>query len=307
MLLLSWLLACGGPDAEPSGADAEGPGEPSPYIYEEDAPPVPPASAAELEAVLQDAVDVALTFNARPIFEAYERVMNDRGTYCPAEYATDEGTYWLDECTAESGAWYSGFLFTGDLVDVYDPFTQTFSDARSISGGATVLDAEGHRFTASGTAYWLESESDAFIQYLTVLQGSFGWDGPGSEGTWLEGTLSPDLTSVAYRVPATNGHLVVLDGGVSGLSGAASAVAFEDVVIFDLGLGSTCWKEPSGTISVRSTDGSWTDILFDGPPDIGEPATGACDGCGRAFYRGEVVGEVCADFSPLLGWGTSPW
>ena len=52
---------------------------------------------------------------------------------------------------------------------------------------------------------------------------------------------------------------------------------------------------------MRGEDGSWYDVLFDGPNDL-QPETppDLCDGCGQVYYQGDAMGEACADFSALL-------
>jgi hypothetical protein len=61
-------------------------------------------------------------------------------------------------------------------------------------------------------------------------------------------------------------------------------------------------------VSLRDSDGNWYDVVFDGPilyDDVIDPAV--CDGCGEAWYRGEPMGTVCADFNALVDWEVSPW
>jgi hypothetical protein len=99
-----------------------------------------------------------------------------------------------------------------------------------------------------------------------------------------------------------------VDGGVSGFDGEIGAVVFDAVLLVDAGWGGACPSEPGGVISVRDVQGGWYDILLDGPAEWGGTSDpDLCDGCGEAFYRGESIGSVCADFPALLGWEGTPW
>ena len=59
---------------------------------------------------------------------------------------------------------------------------------------------------------------------------------------------------------------------------------------------------------MRDSEGEWYDVNFQGPPYQGARVLpNDCDGCGQVYYRGELLGEVCPDFSILTDWEDRPW
>jgi hypothetical protein len=298
---LWWLLACGDAPApdDTSSQDLEQ----TPWILPEDAPPGPGLDAPALEAAVQEAVDLARDLQAAPVLDVYDGLIADASETCPGRYYNTQGTYWSNDCTLSNGTHYQGFAFTSLVA--YDGGAAGLTNTRTLYAGGTIDTDDGLRFAGSGTAALSTTVTGEFSQYISVLQGSFSWDGPEAADTWLASDMAPDFVAVAYYVPLSRGRSLTLDGGIGGLD--AGVVAFDGVTLMSLGLGSACLKEPSGSISVRNPDGTWTDVLFDGPAGLGEPTTGPCDGCGEAWHRGERVGEVCADFSPLLDWDDRPW
>jgi hypothetical protein len=298
------LLAAGGcaPDT-PAPVEDE---EPAPYIFPEEDAPVPTLAAADLEDAVASAVATVLDLDAAPIFPAYAAAMAGSDTGCPYYYDYQGSAYWYDQCTADGGASYSGYSFY-QLYQDYDDGAGNLYNGESIYGVARIDTADGHTFEAGGSAQLLVATASTYTYYSSVIAGSFAWDGPEADGTWMAEGLSPDVTMVGYVVPAYGNYMQV-DGGVSGLGGDLDTVVFDAVTIFEESLGSTCPTEPGGVISVRDADGNWYDVVFDGPADYGEVSDPAlCDGCGSAWFRGEPLGEVCADFSALLDWEGSPW
>ena len=125
--------------------------------------------------------------------------------------------------------------------------------------------------------------------------------------TWLGDGLDPDFTLYGYVTtgPVGGGRLMYLDGGFGGIEGGW-AVAFDENQIAQASLGVDCATELSGTVGVRTPEGQWVDIVFDGNPEGAVPAA-SCDGCGVGFVQGEVVGDVCVDATSVLDWEQSPW
>lgn len=301
------LVACGGP-AEDTGLD------PSPYVYEEDDQSPPTIDADALSDAIEDAVGQALTLNATPVWASYLAATATADAYCPAVYTGPEANYWFDQCTDTAGTSYSGYGY----VVAYDDLPQDgyLYTTRGLFSVATVETASGDRFEAGGSASFLVAESTAGELYHTFYQstinGSFTWTGPEADGTWMESSLVPDLSVTAAWVPdnslGESAQLVYLEGALSGLPGEYTALSFEGFRLATATLGSACELEPAGVISLRLEDGTWVDVLFDGPTDE-DPSVGPgiCDGCGTATWRGEPVGEVCADFSALFAWSEVPW
>jgi hypothetical protein len=306
--LLLALLAAGCAPVEPDVTPAEVE-EPAPYIFDEEAPPVADLEAGDLEAAIESAIALSLTLNAAPIFPAYDAAMVGAEESCPAYYDYQGSQYWYDTCTASTGARYSGYSFY-QLYDGYDAGDGSVYDGQTVYGVAEIVTPDGYTYEAGGSAQNLVATGPGYTYFSSVIAGSFAWDGPEAAGTWLETGVSPDITLLGYVIPES-GNYIMLDGGLSGLGGDLDTVVFDAVVLFDFAgpSGSPCPTEPGGVVSVRDGVGNWYDVVFDGPSEYGlemsDPAL--CDGCGSAWFRGEPIGEVCADFTSLLDWEVSPW
>ncbi|HHO51899.1 MAG TPA: hypothetical protein ENK18_13715 [Deltaproteobacteria bacterium] len=295
-----------GPTAPPVVTEDDPPSE---YIYEEESPPEPTASLAEISDALQDAIDTTLWVNAAPVSAAYNAAMATSSQQCPYFYTTPDGTYWYDSCTAPSGASFDGYVFAYEAQGVLDPYSGMILDYWYAFGGATVSVPGGDRLELGGLALVQEGTINDGVDinvYVSQLQGSFAWDGAEAAGTWLETDIDPDLTLYITDIPLLNSASTFVDGGFGGLDGWA--IAFDENIIFDEVLGSSCDREISGTLGIRSPDGHWYDVRFDGPVDETDMVPQSeCDGCGTAYFQGEEIGEVCTDFRPLLTWGAKPW
>ncbi|MCB9741134.1 MAG: hypothetical protein H6740_00715 [Alphaproteobacteria bacterium] len=315
MTLLLALAACGDPAVEPLDSAVPDPG---PYIYEEEAPPEPALGLSEIEDAITEAVVNVFALNATPVIAGYATAMSGQEEGCPDYYSDGSNTYWYDYCTSADGSYFSGYGFIYEYED-YDAGDGYLYSGSQVYTVADVTNGDGYSFSGSGAATDLVLTSDGggdgvphTVMY-SIIQGTFSWDGPEATGTWLDLGQAPDLTIAAYNVPEEtspnyHGNYVAMEGGVGGLGDGDTTVVLDGVAIFEASLASTCPIEPSGLISVRDPSGNWYDVLFDGPAEVGAQSdVSACDGCGEAWYRGERVGQVCADFSALLEWEGSPW
>lgn len=322
MLQLLVLLGCSQPAAEPAdatlttttGSETTEVEEPSPWIYDEEEAPSPELGAADLESTIAEAVDLVLDLHAHPVLDGYNAAMDDEGSLCPAYYAAEDGsTYWYDYCESETGASFNGYGFYYLYEDYYDANAGYTYDGEGVYAAATITTADGEQFSGAGTGYYIDAwagEGDEELLYFySLVEGSFSWTGPETEGSWMADGFQPDLEMGMYLLPAHDLRLGVVHGGVSGLGGDVDTVVFDSVYLWDdLLTTSGCDIEPSGTVSIRQSSGEWYDVLFDGP--LSEEAVvpeGECDGCGHAWFQGEAVGEVCVDFGALTGWGDRPW
>ncbi|MEQ1503660.1 MAG: hypothetical protein ABMB14_15585 [Myxococcota bacterium] len=284
---------------------------PSDYIFDADTTPVPTASLAELGEALQTGLDLTLTITATPVQEAYDAVMDSSTLACPYVYATPDGEYWYDSCTASDGTEFDGYVFAYEENDLYDPYSGLVFDYWYAFGGATVEDAQGHQLELAGGAVWQkgvgESGGVPLEYYITDIGGTFRWDGPEARGTWLEAGLDPDLTVITYAVPILDASSTTLAGGFGGFADGW-ALAYDNNTVGSAILGLPCEDELSGTVGLRAPDGTWYDIQFQGSDGTDPDYDAAqCDGCGQAFYQGEPMGEVCADVSTLIAMGVAPW
>lgn len=307
------MIACetGTEDGTNPGTDEIA--DPSPYVVEGAESMDPTETTASVQAAMQSALDLTMTVNAAPVRDAYDEVMAYQGGGCPYYYATQDGNYWLDGCSAPSGARYDGYVFGLDSGDVVNPENGFITNTWYASGGATVVDPSGNLLEVGGIAAVQQisgrvgqGKGVPYFAYTSLLQGSFQWDGPSAAGTFLADGLDPDLQINLQEIPDF-GRTNTLTGGFSGFDGGW-AVAFANNLIFSATLGSSCESEIAGTVAVRSPAGEWFDVRFDGPPDDQTTvATADCDGCGTAYFQGQEFGEICVDFADLLGWGVTPW
>jgi hypothetical protein len=318
-LLISMLAGCAGaPSSEPTPEPGNDPvptvpedPPPSDYIYEEGELPEPTASLDEIEEALQDALDVAMTIHAAPVQAAYDAAMAGSTFACPYVYATPDGSYWYDSCTASDGSEFDGYVFAYEASDQFDPSSGMFFDSWYAFGGATVENARGDTLELAGGAVSIKGTGNSggveVLAFQTDVGGTFQWDGPEADGTWLASGIDPDLVSYVTSVPAIDEVSVFLSGGFGGFADGW-AVAFDENVVGHPVLGLPCAEELSGTVGVRATDGTWYDVQFQGSDGTDPEYDGArCDGCGDVYYQGEPMGELCVDASTMLAMAVRPW
>ena len=111
---------------------------------------------------------------------------------CPNYYDYNGSVYWYDNCNASGGGSFSGYSFYQRYEDVSDGAGNVYN-GEGLSGVSRVETGDGHVFEAGGSAYYYrydhtaQSEGDADYNYwISVVQGSFSYDGPEAEGTWLQ-------------------------------------------------------------------------------------------------------------------------
>lgn len=307
--MLPILFSCTvpSPDAADSG-DTPEVSQDVPYIFEEEEPPVPTLSADQLAATIVEGVGAVWGYSATPVFSAYEAGMSGSSEGCPNYYDYDGSAYWYDSCTSAGGTEFSGYSFYQQFHD-WDAGDGSIYNGASLSGVGSITSPDSSRLEFGGSAYQIVITSQLALDdpsyysgmYL-VIQGGFSGTGAGAEGTWLDGDAGPDLALYTYYAPSYDGRAVSLEGSLGGLAGGAEAVVFDSLYLMSPNLVPDCPGEPYGVVSVRDAEGSWYDVVFDGPetyesdvdPDL-------CDGCGEAYFRGEALGPVCGvDFTGLL-------
>ena len=85
-LLLLALLGCSAPAEEDTFT-------PSPYLPDEQTPPVPAYTADEIGMAIEEAIDGLLTLHAQPVLTAYQEARAGEDGYCPRYYEGDAGYY----------------------------------------------------------------------------------------------------------------------------------------------------------------------------------------------------------------------
>ena len=214
----------------------------------------------------------------------------------------DAGYYWFDQCESTTGTSFSGYGFYTYYDAQYSPPDQNFMTGEVVSGASSITTPDGYMLNLSGTVghIYREHEVNPTISYQTVVNGTFDWNGPSSENTWLNTSVELDLDVFVYIHTEANGRYIRINGGISGLGGEFNAIVFDQVGLIEAALGGACEQEPYGAISVRSPQGEWYDVLFDGVnPNTFENDPSQCDGMGHVSFRGVPLGSVAVDFSNL--------
>lgn len=303
--MLALLVGCGG--ASQPVADG------SPYQSVPYEVPGPTAGAPEFDAdamstAITDALSAAVGITGAPVLVAYTTVMATADDTCPNYYENEGNIYWYDQCTTESGSEFSGYSFYY-LYDNFDAGDGNIYNGAQVYGVAQMWDAEGHELELGGSAanLVLTAVDGSYTYWYSVVQGSFAWDGAGTEGTWVTPGMAPDVVLTAVEYPAYDARMFYINGGISGLGGAYDSVVFDGLTLYNAGVGD-CPEEPGGMISVRDASGYWYDMTLDGQIDTAVSTRASdCDGCAAVWYQGQEVGEVCADYTFLTSWEGAPW
>jgi len=258
-------------------------------------------SLDEVDAELPLAIDQMFSVNATPVFDAYQTIMATEDDVCPAYRQTSGGDIWyqIPTCETASGSSFYGSAYT----DSNGHSTGDYSVSRLFTLCYVEL-ADGHAFTGNGT---IEQTTTIIaggdIQGTLSIEGGFHWDGPGSEGTWVSGDAVPTVQATSLYSPTTQIRSLTFDGAWEGDLDGFTAASLQGVSLAADASGG-CTTEPEGSFSLRDSSGNWYTLTLDG---TGDPSTPACDGCGELTWRGEDLGTVCLDLSPLLSWEESPW
>ena len=335
MRLFGLVLACTSPaenspqgteptpaedEAADSGDSAEFSDEDEPpqeYVYDtEETKPL--LSSDDVSRAIEEGLATIFSIDPLPLHEAYEamRALGD-GT-CPYYYDDhyeDYGQYyWRDTCTAGSGTEFSGYGYSYMNEDYWSSEDLYTSLSAYYYGAARIVNRDGDTLDVSGSSshsVYGYPESDQWYHY-NQLVGDFISDDASDKGTWLAQGLSVDLYfyGVRYGNYDPVAYYSSTYGSLAGLTGEVTALRWEEIILYSESLGSPCPQEPSGTFSIRDTEGEWYHVSFDGPAYWGgETFPPECDGCGEVWYRGTYLGDTCVDFGRLANWGLGdrPW
>jgi hypothetical protein len=311
------VAACADPPAdEPAPADTgadlpdiDAPEDDGPYLDDPEEESPPELDAATLAAAVEAVLPLVIGAHGGHIRDAYEEVLEGESGGCPTwAVSEDDVPYWFDACISETGTRFDGYAYSLLSEDLQDG--DTLWGGWQFFGIATIERSDGAVFEAPGQAGVLEgTQADGGRITYTYMDEGFRFDGPSATAGWLGPAGSPELAAYTVHYPETGGNLVSLEARVSVDEGPVSAVVFDDIQLGNAAAGSPCPDEPSGLISVRSADGTWFELYFDGVPfdrwEDGEVSE--CDGCATAWAKGMEVGEVCIDTSILTAWEGAPW
>ncbi len=234
----------------------------------------------QVEASLQEAIDVVIDLHAGPALEAYAAVMTESSAQCPdLLYDFDGYSAWVDSCSTMGGAQFSGYAYVDSGAEGNITY-ETLALSATISSDVQAF---------SGAGYWGESHLDEppIRFWGSFLEGQVLWDGATGD-TWITRGIRPSIEIERSRYGDVPFTFVNLRGALGGLDAPMSTVEFTDIVMED-----PLCAEPTGIMSARDPDGNWFDLVFDGE---------TCDGCGTVSHLGETVGEACVDLTPWTSW-----
>lgn len=299
-------------EATDTASSLDSPEDTPPYVVDED--PVQPAlTLDQVSLAVSDAIRTARWIDGTTLFSGYAASLAHRTASCPYTnpdyvelYAVD---YWYDSCTTSDGTTFNGTGY-GYLEDDYLSGATYYSNRDYFYGDATITTADGRRFLASGNASFTHYDDTTYDYGVISLStfGTFTWDDPAADGTWLAAGVNTTFSVYAVDYRAWGGRILVFDGGVARLDGTTNAFLFDQLVAANATYGSPCEEEPGGAVSVRDELGDWYDVYFDGAAygsDVAFPPE--CDGCGHVWFRGAWIGDVCPDLSLLLDWEEWAW
>ena len=246
-----------------------------PYLVAED---VESPDIAHVETTLQQAVNEVRTSSAAPFVDAFFSLMEDADESCPQWYSNQNGSYWFDSCTSQSGTLFEGYGTQHTYTEQTDESGNQWM-GRAIYSESLIESSTGDWLVSSGSANLLHginvnNGADIFYSHLD------------------QGFRSPNQDSAPQ-----------IDMWASHLEGYKSI--YFDVVSFDgesrvvfsqnqLTSQSAC---PSGSQSIWTEKG-WVQISWN-PEE--------CTGCSDVYFQGTNLGSVCIDFSDWLDWEDNPW
>ena len=288
------------------GGQAQDSGEielPSEYEYPDGGGEEDPFDLAAAAQSAQALLAQVRSWNAAPVGEAYEAMMDGATRDCPSANRSDGDEWWIARCTTTEGARFDGY------VDI-DVFTDHAEGATSWNGTSWYLSAvmesgNGDRFDAAGVAR-LQSGQGAdgdrpYRAWSSAVSGTLRW--PGGTG-WIAGTATPSVTIQARFYPEDGARSLAVEGEAAVDDPVLAAIAFSGLRFSQDLPGAACALEPEGSIRLRDLDGDWVEVAFDSQDGM-DPAL--CDGCGSVRQGETVLGPLCLDFRPLTDWSTSPW
>jgi len=311
-----------GGDVSGSGGDVSGSDDgqsTDEYVFEPEEPQVD-LTLEEIEWAMEEAIRIVRWIDPGKMHDAYDQVEADGDENCPSYdeeyYEENERFHWRDACAVGSGGSFSGYAYSnyyGEYSDesgYYD-----YGGHAYFNGSARVEDSRGNTFIGGGYSSYYERHRNytgdgTFYQNMS---GNYRFDDPNYYGTWLAEDINVSLYHQSNMYVDDADHYggafsVFWNASISGLVGVVNALRLSNVYMYSENTGSMCEIEPSGIFAVRDSSGNWYEAEFDGPKYTGAGAFPPdCDSCGRVYWRGELLGEICPDFGLLVNWEDRPW
>lgn len=298
-LLAALAVACG-PDVEPGDTDAANlPTAWDPGLTE--TARTEPLSTAELEEGLAEAL--AYLHRQDPLFhhEAWTEVFWDNAETesCPVLGEHNGQDYWRDDCTTSGGARFNGWTLNFRRGGWMHDEGMRVVQYNWLSGHAYIVTPAGVHLQNFGDIELMLGDAGDWNYMGGFVFGDFAWQDDRAVDTWLQEPVSTEIYFEFYDHGAYQSAWY--DGGMTYLLGPVLAARFEEIVMDDAP--GSCAREPSGGVRLRDHAGLWVDVAYGA---TGEDDA-ACDGCGDASFEGAALGQVCADWTPLVTWEGWPW
>lgn len=331
LVLGAWALGCADPapatdpvdstisDSEPAESDAL---DSEPYELPPFTPPevaqLLPGEVVEIEAAIAEFLRQARRLEFESVELAVQNIEALREPGCPEINNSTAGPLWIADCTTSAGRRFFGnFVY---LVNEWDLFAeQTFAPLVETWGALAepgwTPPAELPALTANGYQAYCTVGNDLRSAHFSGVYRDvrFQWGGLAARelffggrvidalqtSGWITDEVEPNVSLLELR-GASGGQVLRVHGAISELASAWSAVAAQDLVIGDAASGDVCPAEALGVVSVRSPQGAWYDLSFEGDSGVG------CDGCGQVLRAGVPVGTACPDLSLYFPLRSSP-
>ena len=252
------------------------------------------AVEATVPALLSLGLPDGVTLDAR-----YQAWMAQGDLSCPCPDC-DEGSEsaWSTDCTTEGGTRFLGdqMSFSVDSLEEAEALSVdtllacgweqapvSAADGpdfrlRSQRSSWRMTDADGATFNAGGFFSWAQSAPEGADR--TVLGAICGTFVDQTTDGWLGAGV--DVALWAFATRAGEDLSLELEGGLA-IEGQGLDFRFISFAP------EACGSQPSGSLGIRDTTGTWATLSFDE----------GCDGCGPLVEGGEELGRACVDLSGL--------
>ncbi len=265
---------------------------PTPWTYDARQQGGSPIEISALDAGFSALVEGLSRIDPMVAHAGHGWAMGYRDSSCPLMDEHNGQELWWGDCRTESGSLFQGFSLYTQVRGM--PASQGYVDHYYWNHSHMMVQPDdGDTYLAlgdnevTGTRY----DNGDRLQTVTLL-GDYRWTHRAADDTWMQDDLSLTLDLRAEQ--ARGLHSLRMTGGASRLPGLFVATELNGLFLNEDPSG--CALEPEGSLEVWEAQAGWYSVEF----DAGQG--GACDGCGTVSWEGDVLGEVCADFSPWLVW-----
>ncbi len=276
------LTACNGGPADTAPDDTGSEGSADGDVLPD---PEPSWSAEEVQAILQDVLDLGPP-DLAVLRADYLALLAAGDADCPGEDATQlTGDVPVEGCTASTGYAYIGVSsYQWEQLEEEIDGYPALSTSWVMDGDFEIQTPEGERFGAGGAifSYYADVQLDE--------ENSFQFGFADILGTWIDETASGSLgqgisAAVLFNTASDETHQEVQFDGV--LSVGGTSLELQNLRWHS----ETCADQAGGAVRIRDANGYWYDLDLDGD----------CSGCGRLSFEGDYnLWDICLEFRPFM-------